>query len=129
VAGRIKRLLLRDEIEQAVQNRKQWLETLIHERTNHIRKEVEVAYETKRIAALRWANSRDQSQIWETRIRQLEKIGEELKGNVADQSAARLQALQSEVNTIKRWLDWHLANVDLENATGTILPTRIHSEK
>jgi hypothetical protein len=129
VAGRIKRLLLRDEIEQAVQNRKQWLETLIHERTNHIRKEVEVAYETKRIAALRWANSRDQSQIWETRIQQLEKIGEELKGNVADQSAARLQALQSEVNTIKRWLDWHLANVDLENATGTILRTQIHSEK
>jgi hypothetical protein len=77
---------------------------------------------------LRWANSRDQSQIWETRIQQLEKIGEELKGNVADQSAARLQALQSEVNTIKRWLDWHLANVDLENATGTILRTQIHSE-
>ena len=126
VAGRIKRLLLRDEIEQAIQNRKQWLETLIQERTNHIRKEVEVAYETKRIAALRWANSKEQSKIWETRVLQLERIGEELKGNMADQSAARLQALQSEVNTIKRWLDWHLANVDLENATGTILRTQSH---
>jgi hypothetical protein len=121
VAGRIKRLLLRGEIEQAIQNRKQWLETLIQERTKHIRKEVEIAYETKRNAALRWANSQDQNQIWETRVRQLEKIGEELKGNMADQSAARLHALQSEINTIKRWIDWHLANVDLENATGTIL--------
>ncbi|MFN9415443.1 MAG: hypothetical protein ACK56W_22920 [Pirellula sp.] len=126
VAGRIKRLLLRDEIEQEIRNRKQWLETLIEERTNHIRKEVEVAYETKRIAALRWANSKEQSKIWETRVLQLEKIGEELKGNMADQSAARLQALQSEVNTIKRWLDWHLANVDLENAIGTILQTQSH---
>ena len=121
VAARIKRLLLRDEMEQAIRNRKQWLETLIQERTNNIRKEVEVAYEAKRNAAMRWANSQEQRQIWESRVQQLEKIGEELKGNLADQSNARLQTLQSEINTIKRWLDWHLANVDLENATGTIL--------
>jgi hypothetical protein len=124
VAGRIKRLLLRGEIELAILNRKQWLETLIQERTKHIRKEVEIAYETKRIAALRWANSQKQSQIWEMRVRQLEKIGEELKGNIADQSAAKLHALQSQIHTIKRWIDWHLADVDLENATGTILHQR-----
>lgn len=118
---KIRRTVLRGEVEQAIRNRSRWLETLIQERLKQITIEVEVAYEAKRAAALRWANAKRLTQSWERRLQELIQLGEEVAGNLASQSEARLERLASERGEIERWLDWHNAQTDLLYASGTIL--------
>jgi len=79
--------------------------------------EVELAFERKRTAALRWVNAGEQTQNWEERIRQLEKLSE-VQGNLAQQFEAKLNRLQSRAQQLERWVDWHQAQADLILATG-----------
>ena len=118
---KIRRTVLREEVEQAIRNRSRWLETLIQERSKQLVIEVEVAYEAKRAAALRWANAKRLTQSWDRRLEELVQLGEEVAGNLASQSEARLERLASERGEIERWLDWHTAQTDLQFASGIIL--------
>ena len=105
------------EIQCAIAVRRKWLDDLIAERTRQISMEVEVAFEKKKTAALRWVNSGEQISNWETRIVQLEKLSE-VQGNMASQFEARLNRLQVKGQRTERWVEWHQANVDLMLAIG-----------
>ncbi len=118
---KLRKTILRGEVDQAIQNRTCWLETLLAERKRQIVAEVEVAYEAKKSAALRWANQRELLHQWDLRIEQLEKLGEALQGNLAAQMEARLNRLSEEGPLIERWLDWQQAQVDLLEAANVAL--------
>ena len=107
----------REEIACAVAARRNWLDDLIAEQTRQLAMEVDVAFEKKKTAALRWVKSKEQIANWETRILQLKMISE-VQGNLASQFEANLNRLQAEGPRIERWLEWHLANIDLMLATG-----------
>lgn len=126
---KIRRTVLRGEVEQALRSRSRWLETLVQERTKQITIEVEVAFEAKRTAAMRWSNAKRLAQTWELRVKELVRLGEEYQGNLASQAEARLEQLSSERGEIERWLDWHQAQVDLLHATGIILSSPLASPK
>lgn len=107
----------RSEIENAVNARISWLENLVAERTKQIQTEVDVAFEKKRTAALRWVNANEQIANWGNRIAQLESLSE-VQGNMASQFEAHLNQFQIEGQRIERWTEWHLANLDLMLAIG-----------
>jgi len=105
------------EIERAIATRRKWLDELVEERTKQIAMEVDVAFEKKRTAALRWVKTGEQVTNWETRILQLEKLSE-VQGNLASQFEAKLNRLQAKGQTIERWVEWHQANIELMLAIG-----------
>jgi len=105
------------DIQCAIALRRRWLDDLILERAAQIVMEIEVAFEKKRTAALRWVNSGEQISNWETRIAQLEQLSE-VQGNLAIQWEAKLDRLQSKGQRIERWMEWQQANVDLKLAIG-----------
>ena len=107
----------REAMECAVATRRNWLDDLISEQSRQIAMEVDVAFEKKKTAALRWVKSNEQIVNWETRIHQLEMISD-VQGNMASQFEANLNRLQAEGPRIERWLEWHLANIDLMLAVG-----------
>jgi hypothetical protein len=116
-ASLLKARCKQDEIQAAVQARKRWLCVLIEERSKQITMEVELAFEKKKAAALRWVNAREQTAIWEQRIAQLEEMGR-VRGNLPEQFEAKLNRLQAESVVIERWADWHLADIELKLAIG-----------
>ncbi len=105
------------EIERAITTRRNWLDELTEERTKQIAMEVDVAFEKKRTAALRWVKTGEQVTNWETRILQLEKLSE-VQGNLASQFEAKLNRLQAKGQRIERWVEWHQANIELMLAIG-----------
>lgn len=105
------------DIQSAIAIRRKWLDDLIAERTTQIEMEIEVAFEKKRTAALRWVKSGEQIFNWETRIAQLEQLSE-VQGNLAVQFEAKLNRLQVNGQRIERWVEWQQANVDLTLAIG-----------
>jgi hypothetical protein len=105
------------ENQNAVAARRAWLEELITERTKQIVMEVEIAFEKKKSAALRWVKVGTQLEHWNSRISQLEKLGES-HGNLAEQMEAKLSRQQERGLQIERWLEWHQASVDLALAIG-----------
>jgi len=106
-----------NDIQRAIGARRSWLDKITSERTKQVTMEVELAFERKRTAALRWVNAGEQTQNWEERIRQLEKLSE-VQGNLAQQFEAKLNRLQSRAQQLERWVDWHQAQADLILATG-----------
>jgi len=113
----LKTTCLKGEVECAVATRKSWLSKLISERAGQIVMEVEIAFEKKKSAALRWVNAGEQFSHWDKRIAQLEEIGR-VHGNLAEQLDAKLHRLQSQGGQIERWLEWHQANIELKLAVG-----------
>jgi len=105
------------ENQNAVAARRAWLEELINERSKQIAMEVEIAFEKKKSAALRWVNVGTQLEHWTNRISQLEMLGES-HGNLAEQMEAKLSRQQERGLQIERWLEWHQASVDLALAIG-----------
>ncbi len=105
------------ENQNAVAARRAWLEELITERSKQIAMEVEIAFEKKKTAALRWVNVGTQLEHWTNRISQLEMLGES-HGNLAEQMEAKLSRQQERGLQIERWLEWHQASVDLALAIG-----------
>lgn len=106
---------------QATTNKqKQLLNSLIQERKADIGREIEIAYEKKKSAALRWSLSNEQLELWTRRIEQLEKLGNENRGTIAELGAAKLARLKEEARVIERWLEWQVANVELHQAMGFI---------
>ena len=79
--------------------------------------EVDIAFEKKKTAALRWVKSVEQITNWETRIAQLEQLSE-VQGNLAIQLEANLNRLQAKGQRIERWVEWQQANMDLLLAIG-----------
>lgn len=107
----------REEIQSAVGARRNWIDELIAEQTRQIALEVDVAFEKKKTAALRWVKANEQIDNWENRIKQLEMISE-VQGNIASQFEANLNRKQAEGPKIERWLEWRFANIDLMLAVG-----------
>lgn len=105
------------EIQCTVAARLSWLDDLIAERSKQIAMEVEIAFEKKKTAALRWVKSREQVANWGMRIEQLEKLSE-VQGNLASQYEANLNRLQAEGKRTELWAEWHLANEDLKLSIG-----------
>ena len=97
---------------------KNWLNSLMMERRQEIAREIEIAYEKKRTAALRWSVVKEQLNVWSRRIEQLEKLGIENRGTIAELGAAKLAKLKEETQLIERWLEWQTANVDLKLSMG-----------
>ncbi len=106
-----------NEIERFVAIRRRWLDDLIAERTKQISMEVDVAFEKKKTAALRWMKATEQIDNWDTRIGQLEKLSE-VQGNFASQFESKLNRLLVQGQRTERWAEWHQANVDLLLAIG-----------
>jgi hypothetical protein len=88
------------------------------ERRQEIAREIEIAYENKRTAALRWSVTKEQLNVWSRRVEQLEKLGTENRGTIAELGAAKLSKLKEEAQLIERWMEWQTANVDLKLALG-----------
>ncbi len=107
----------RSEMEFAIKARRNWLDDFVSERSKQIAMEVDVAFEKKRTAALRWVNASEQFANWGNRITQLESLSE-VQGNMASQFEAHLSQFQIVGQRIERWTDWHLANMDLMLAIG-----------
>lgn len=105
------------EIESGIAARRKWLDELVEERTKQIAMEVDVAFEKKRTAALRWVKIGEQVTNWEIRILQLEKLSE-VQGNLASQFEAKLNRLQAKGQVVERWVEWHQANIELKLAIG-----------
>ncbi|XZE21614.1 hypothetical protein SH449x_001518 [Pirellulaceae bacterium SH449] len=103
----------------AANKQKQLLSSLIQERKAEISREIEIAYEKKKAAALRWSLSREQLELWTRRVEQLEKLGSENRGTIAELGAAKLARLKEESRVIERWLEWHLANVEFHQSMGS----------
>ena len=106
-----------NEMEHAIAVRRKWLDDLIAERAKQISMEVDVAFEKKKTAALRWVKSTEQIANWDTRIIQLEKLSE-VQGNLASQFESKLNRLQVHGQRTERWVEWHQASVDLLLAIG-----------
>lgn len=107
-----------DRVAQA-NRQKNWLNSLIRERRGEIAREIEIAYEKKRTAALRWSVAKEQLDVWSRRIAQLEKLGTENRGTIGELGAAKLAILKAEALTIELWLEWQTADVDLKRALGS----------
>ncbi len=103
--------------DNAIAARRRWLDEMIADREKQIAMEVDVAFEKKRSAALRWVNAAEQIANWDYRIAQLESLSE-VQGNLASQFEAKLNRGQIEGQKIERWSEWHLANIDLMLAIG-----------
>ncbi|MBM3967577.1 MAG: hypothetical protein FJ308_21355 [Planctomycetes bacterium] len=97
--------------------RQSWLDALIGARTQQITVEVEIAFEKKKAAALRWVNARALVDAWKQRILQLERLSE-ARGNLAEQISARIELARAEGEVVKRWVEWHEANAELIFAVG-----------
>jgi hypothetical protein len=115
---RFKAGLNRSERASESDKQKTWLSSLLMERRREIAREVEIAYENKRTAALRWSVTKEQLNAWSRRVEQLEKLGAENRGTIAELGGAKLAKLKEEARLIERWLDWQMANVDLKLAMG-----------
>lgn len=100
-----------------LQRRQCWLDALIAARTQQVTVEVEIAFEKKRAAALRWVNARALVDAWKQRILQLERLSE-ARGNLAEQISARMELAQAEGEVLKRWVEWHEAHAELMLAVG-----------
>lgn len=107
----------KNDLNQAVAARKKWLCELISERQKQITLEVELAFEKKKEAALRWANEIENQANWDQRLKQLEALGE-AHGNLADQTNVKMNQFESEGKLIQRWLEWHQADIELRLAKG-----------
>ena len=107
----------RGDQAKLVAARKKWLCHLIAERTKQITVEVELAFEKKKAAALRWTIESENQTNWDLRMRQLEAMSE-AHGNLAEQITAKLNQFESKGKLIERWLEWHQADVELKLAVG-----------
>lgn len=116
--SRLKSVLDRTDRAMESDKQKSWLSTLMMERRQEIAREIEIAYENKRTAALRWSLVKEQVNAWSRRVEQLEKLGEENRGTIAELGGAKLAKLKEEARLIERWLEWQVANVDLRLALG-----------
>jgi hypothetical protein len=90
---------------------------LIAERTKQITVEVELAFEKKKAAALRWVIATEQVKQWEQRLEQLVQMSD-VQGNLPEQFSVRLKLQESRGSVIERWLDWHQAEAELRLAIG-----------
>ena len=108
----------KSEVQSTIELRRRWLDELITDRKTTITTEVESAFEKKKAAALRWANSTVQLENWDTRIAQLKKM-ENVQGNLASQIEAKLNRHQAMAEQLERWLEWQHANTDLKLAIGS----------
>jgi hypothetical protein len=106
-----------DEMACALEARKSWINSLIAERTKQISVEVELAFEKKKGAALRWVNATEQVKQWEQRLEQLIQMSN-VQGNLAEQFHVRLKLQESRGAVIERWLEWHQAETELRLAIG-----------
>lgn len=107
----------RQELANAVSARRAWMTELIRERSQQIATEVDVAYEKKKSAALRWVNAGEQVRLWERRISQLNEMAR-VRGTMAEQFEAKLNRIQSKAAQLERWVEWHVASVELCLAVG-----------
>lgn len=105
------------DAECSVVSRRQWLDSVISERTRQISAEVEKAFEKKKTAALRWVKANEQVALWEVRIDQLEMLGE-VHAVMTELFSAQLNLLQAKGDVVQRWLEWHQAESELELAIG-----------
>ena len=101
----------------ALESRKAWMSSLITERTKQITVEVELAFEKKKAAALRWVIATEQVKQWEQRLEQLVQMSD-VQGNLPEQFSVRLKLQESRGSVIERWLDWHQAEAELRLAIG-----------
>ncbi|MFN6138955.1 MAG: hypothetical protein ACK480_10735 [Planctomycetota bacterium] len=95
------------------------LDRWIADRSEQIRVEASNAYTDKTTALERWKLAIAKSDALSERVERLSALGD-LKGNKSQQIQAQLELLASKGQEIQRWLDWHLADCDLQEASGRI---------
>lgn len=94
---------------------KNWTES----RVQRIRLDVGLAYAAKESSWQRWQLAVDISNTLQERFEQLKELSE-VKGNLPQQIQTKLQLFQAQAIEIQRWLQWHLDDCDLQQATGRI---------
>jgi hypothetical protein len=98
---------------------RQSLGRLLGARSDQIRIEAGIAYDTKEKCVERWRVAVKKSNLLTERLERLESLSE-LRGNLTQQIQAKLECYKAQGEEIQRWLEWHLADCDLQQATGRI---------
>ena len=95
------------------------LDRTIADRAQQIRVETNNAYTDKASALERWKLAVAKSDTLAERVERLAMLAE-LKGNLPLQIQAKLDLYAARGLEVQRWLDWYLADCDLQNASGRI---------
>lgn len=114
-SGLLHRRLPAEEIAK----RRAVLDRWIADRSEQIRVEASNAYTDKCAALERWKLAIAKSDALSERVEKLSALGD-LKGNMPQQIQAHLELYASKGQEVQRWLDWHLADCDLQEASGRI---------
>lgn len=88
-------------------------------RTDQIRLEVSTAFRAKQLAQERWQLAIKKTDTLEERYERLRSLSE-LKGNLSEQIQAKLDIFRAQGEEVQRWLEWHLADCELQQASGQI---------
>lgn len=112
-------LLHRKLPAEELAKRRAGLDRWIADRSEQIRVETSNAYTDKATALERWRLAVTKSDALSERVERLSALGA-LKGNMPQQIQAQLEVYASKGQEVQRWLDWHLADCDLQEASGRI---------
>lgn len=112
-------LLHRRMTAEDLAKRRAGLDRWIANRSEQIRVETSHAYTDKTTALERWKLAVTKSDALVERVERLSAIGD-VKGNMPQQIQANLELFAARGIEVQRWLDWHLADCDLQEASGRI---------
>lgn len=93
------------------------LNQLYRAKSTEIEVAVAKAFHARELAAERWNLAVETTNTWQTRLEQLIAL-EEVQGTLAKQVTTKLEIYRARSQELERWLEWHLADCDLQLATG-----------
>lgn len=93
------------------------LNQLYRAKSTEIEVAVAKAFHARELAAERWSLAVETTNTWQTRLEQLIAL-QEVQGTLAKQVTAKLEIYRARSQELERWLEWHLADCDLQLATG-----------
>lgn len=93
------------------------LNQLYRAKSTEIEVAVAKAFHARELAAERWSLAVETTNTWQTRLEQLIAL-EEVQGTLAKQVTTKLEIYRARSQELERWLEWHLADCDLQLATG-----------
>lgn len=75
------------------------------------------AFHARELAVDRWSLAVETTNTWQTRLEQLIAL-EEVQGTLSKQVTTKLEIYRARSQELERWLEWQLADCDLQLATG-----------
>lgn len=118
IAGRMLSRLWNQGGDTAIpQRRVAILNQLYRVKAAEIEVAVAKAFHARELAVDRWSLAVETTNTWQTRLEQLIAL-EEVQGTLAKQVATKLEIYRARSQELERWLEWQLADCDLQLASG-----------